>query len=168
MNDELLSAIPPRDRPLAMAFQNYKLYKELNVHENIALGLKLRKIARQEIEFRVRKASIFLGISEILNKKVRRLSEIDKQRVALGRAIVCRPKVFLIDEDFSRQNETLRVQMLSDLRRMHEELDMTILYVTNDYEEAVKYGTKIVFMKEGRITDILDKNNPQQQSMPPA
>ncbi|SHJ45094.1 ABC transporter ATP-binding protein [Hespellia stercorisuis] len=159
LDDELLSNIPPRDRPLAMAFQNYKLYKELNVHENIALGLKLRKLPRPEIEFRVKKAAVFLGISELMSKKVRKLSEIDRQRVALGRALVCHPKVFLIDEDFSRQNEMLRVQMLSDLRRMHEELDMTILYVTNNYEEAVKYGTTIVLMKDGEITDIRDKAN---------
>lgn len=159
LDDELLTDIPPRDRPLAMAFQNYILYNHLNVYGNIAMGLKLRNLPRPEIEFRVRKAAVFLGITELLGKKVRMLNNIDRQRVALAKVIVCRPSIFLIDEDFSRQNETLRVQMLSDLRRMHEELDLTILYVTNDYDEAVKYGTRIIFMKAGEVTEILENKD---------
>lgn len=158
MDDVLLSEIPPRDRPIAMAFQNYNLYAHLNVYENIALGLRLRNFDHDEIDYRVRKAATFLGISEYLTRPVRKLSEVDRQRVALGRAIVCRPGVLLIDEDFSRQNETLKIQMLSDIRRINEDLELTILYVTNNYDEAVKYGTEVILMENGEITEVLKKN----------
>ena len=157
-DDVLLSEIPPRDRPIAMAFQNYNLYAHLNVYENIALGLRLRNFDHDEIDYRVRKAATFLGISEYLTRPVRKLSEVDRQRVALGRAIVCRPGVLLIDEDFSRQNETLKIQMLSDIRRINEDLELTILYVTNNYDEAVKYGTEVILMENGEITEVLKKN----------
>ncbi len=155
MEDILLSDIPARDRPIAMAFQNYNLYAHLNVYENIALGLRLRNVEHDEIDFRVNKTAVFLGISEILNRKVSKITDVDRQRVALARAIICRPGVLLIDEDFSRQNKTLKIQMLSDMRRIHEDLDITILYVTNNYEEAVKYGTEVILMKEGEIKEIM-------------
>lgn len=155
LDEVLLSKIPPRDRPIAMAFQNYNLYTHLNVYENIALGLRLRNLGHNEIDSRVRQAATFLGISEYLSRPVRKLSEVDRQRVALGRAIVCKPGVLLIDEDFSRQNDTLKIQMLSDIRRMNEDLGLTILYVTNNYEEAMKYGTEVILMKDGEITEVL-------------
>ncbi|MDD3401995.1 MAG: ATP-binding cassette domain-containing protein [Hespellia sp.] len=155
MDDLLLSDIPARDRPIAMAFQNYNLYTHLNVYENIALGLRLRNVEHNETDFRVQKTAVFLGISEILNHRVRRITDVDRQRVALARAIICNPGVLLIDEDFSRQNDTLKIQMLSDMRRIHEDLGMTILYVTNNYEEAVKYGTEVILMQDGEIKEIV-------------
>lgn len=157
MDDILLSDIPARDRPIAMAFQNYNLYTHLNVYENIALGLRLRNVERDEIDFRVQKTAVFLGITELLNSKVSKLTNVDRQRVALARAIICNPGVLLIDEDFSRQNKMLKMQMLSDMRRIHEDLGFTILYVTNNYDEAIKYGSEVILMQDGEITKIMKK-----------
>lgn len=159
LDDILLSEIPARDRPLAMAFQNYVLYNHLNVYENISIGLKLRNIEHSEIDYRVKKTATFFGISEILKAKTRSLTDVDRQRVALARAVICKPEVLLIDEDFSRQNHTLKLQMLSDMRRIHEDLGITILYVTNNYEEAMKYGTEIILMKDGVIQEVISKNH---------
>ena len=144
LGDELLNDILPRDRKLAMAFQNYLLYKYLNVYENMALGLRLRDFPRNVIDSRVNTAAQFLGISDILH---------EKQRVALGRAIVCHPKVLLVDEDFAHQNDDRRHEMLSDILRINRELGVTVLYVTNDPEEALSLDSRIIFMRDGKIEE---------------
>lgn len=151
LGNDLLNDILPRDRQLAMAFQNYALYSHLNVYENMALGLKLRNLPRSVINTRVSAAAEILGISNILEKKIRSVSDSDKQRVALGRALVCRPKVLLVDEDFAKDNSKLRKEMLEDIKKINRTLGITILYVTNDYTEATTLGTKVVFMKDGEI-----------------
>lgn len=159
LGKELLNDILPRDRRLAMAFQNYTLYKHMNVYDNMALGLRLRDLPRPVIDSRVKSAAQFLGISDILTSKLRAISDSQRQRVALGRAIVCQPKVLLVDEDFARQNDDRRREMLEDILRINSELGITVLYVTNDYEEAVSLGKRIVYMKDGRIVDFDDIYN---------
>lgn len=154
LGDDLLNDILPRDRQLAMAFQNYALYTHFNVYENMALGLKLRNLPRSVINTRVRAAADILGISGILEKKIRSISEADKQRVALGRALVCRPKVLLVDEDFARDHAQRREEMLADIRKINKDLGITVLYVTNNRKEAVTLGSKVVFMKDGEIIRI--------------
>lgn len=156
LENDLLNDILPRDRQLAMAFQNYALYTHFNVYENMALGLKLRNLPRSVINSRVRTAAEFLGISAILEKKIRSISDADRQRVALGRALVCRPKVLLVDEDFARDNAQRRKEMLADIKKINKDLGITVLYVTNDYKEAVTLGSKVVFMKDGEITYIVE------------
>ncbi len=151
---DLLNDILPRDRHLAMAFQNYTLYKHFNVYDNIALGLRLRNLPRTVIDSRVKEAAKFFGITDVLDQKIRLLSASDRQRVALARAVVFRPKVLLVDEDFARQDPELRVEMLGDILEINEELGITVLYVTNKQEEAVGLKKKNVFMKDGKITDI--------------
>ena len=154
LGKDLLNDILPRDRRLAMAFQNYTLYRHFNAYDNMALGLRLRDLPRTVIDSRVKSAADFFGISNILNKKIRALSETDKQRVALGRAVVCQPKVLLVDEDFARQDDARRMEMLGDILKINEEMHITVLYVTNDYQEAVSLNKKFIFMKDGKITDI--------------
>lgn len=154
LGKDLLNDILPRDRRLAMAFQNYTLYRHFNAYDNMALGLRLRDLPRTVIDSRVKSAADFFGISNILNKKIRALSETDKQRVALGRAVVCQPKVLLVDEDFARQDNARRMEMLGDILKINEEMHITVLYVTNDYQEAVSLNKKVIFMKDGKITDI--------------
>lgn len=154
LGDELLNDILPRDRRLAMAFQNYTLYKHFNAYDNMALGLRLRDLPRTVIDSRVKNAAKFFGLTDVLDKKIKALSETDKQRVALGRAIVCHPKVLLVDEDFARQDPNRRKEMLADILEINEEFKITVLYVTNDYKEAIGLNKKTVFMKDGKITDI--------------
>ena len=154
LGDDLLNDILPRDRHLAMAFQNYTLYKNFNVYDNMALGLKLRNMPRNIIDTRVKQAADFFGISHVLHKKIRSVSDSEKQKAALGRAIVFHPKVLLLDEDFAHQQEKLREEMLRDVKKIHRKLGLTILYVTNKYDEAITLGTKIVFMKDGQITEV--------------
>ena len=151
---DLLNDILPRDRHLAMAFQNYTLYKHFNVYDNIALGLRLRNLPRTVIDSRVKEAAKFFGITDVLDQKIRLLSASDRQRVALARAVVFHPKVLLVDEDFARQDDARRMEMLGDILKINEELHITVLYVTNDYQEAVSLNKKVVFMKDGKITDI--------------
>lgn len=151
---DLLNDILPRDRHLAMAFQNYTLYKHFNVYDNIALGLRLRNLPRTVIDSRVREAARFFGITDVLDQKIRLLSASDRQRVALARAVVFHPKVLLVDEDFAHQDPELRVEMLGDILEINEELGITVLYVTNKQEEAAGLKKKTVFMKDGKITDI--------------
>mgnify|MGYP000060763466 FL=1 len=154
LGSELLNDVLPRDRQLAMAFQNYTLYRHFNAYDNIALGLRLRNLPRTVIDSRVKAAAKFFGISDVLEKKLKALSPADKQRVALCRAIVCRPKVLLVDEDFAREDEDRRVEMIGDILEINADLKTTVLYVTNRYEEAIHLKKKIVFMKDGKITDI--------------
>ena len=148
---DLLNDILPRDRHLAMAFQNYTLYRHFNVYDNIALGLRLRNLPRTVIDSRVKEAAKFFGITDVLDKKIKLLSSSDKQRVALARAVVFHPKVLLVDEDFSHQDPDLRMEMLGDILEINEELGITVLYVTNKQEEAVGLNKKTVFMKDGKI-----------------
>lgn len=154
LGDDLLNDILPRDRQLAMAFQNYALYNNFNVYDNMALGLKLRNMPRNIIDSRVKQAAEFFGISNVLQKKIRSVSDSEKQKAALGRAIVFQPKVLLLDEDFAHQQEKLREEMLRDVKKIHRKMGLTILYVTNNYDEAITLGTKIVFMKDGQITNV--------------
>ena len=154
LGKDLLNDILPRDRRLAMAFQNYTLYRHFNAYDNMALGLRLRDLPRTVIDSRVKEAAKFFGFLYVLDKKIKALSDTDKQRVALGRAVVCQPKVLLVDEDFARQDDARRMEMLGDILKINEELHITVLYVTNDYQEAVSLNKKVVFMKDGKITDI--------------
>lgn len=153
LGGELLNDILPRDRKLAMAFQNYTLYKHFNVYDNMALGLRLRDLPRTVIDSRVKTAAKFLGITDVLSKKLKAISAADKQRVALGRAIVCHPKVLLVDEDFARQDDSRRQEMIADILKINQVLKITVLYVTNNYEEALSLHSRIIFMKEGRIVE---------------
>lgn len=153
LGDELLNDVLPRDRKLAMAFQNYTLYKYLNVYENMALGLRLRDMPRSVIDSRVKTAAAFLDIPNILLKKLKSVSPADKQRIALGRAIVCHPKILLVDEDFARQNDHRRKEMLEDILRINKELGITVLYVTNNPEEALSLNKRIIFMRDGKIEE---------------
>lgn len=153
LGDELLNDVLPRDRKLAMAFQNYTLYKYLNVYENMALGLRLRDMPRSIIDSRVKTAAAFLGIPNILLKKLKSVSPADKQRIALGRAIVCHPKILLVDEDFARQDDNRRKEMLEDILRINKELGITVLYVTNNPEEALSLNKRIIFMRDGKIEE---------------
>lgn len=158
LGTDLLNDILPRDRSLAMAFQNYGLYAYFNVYDNMALGLRLRNLPRGVIESRVRTAAEFLGISNIMDEKIKSITNTQKQRVALGRAIVCNPKVLLVDEDFARQNEDRRAEMINDIQRINQSYHITVLYVTNDYEEAVTMGNPAVFMKAGEIIEVRKKS----------
>ena len=144
LGKDLLNDILPRDRRLAMAFQNYTLYRHFNAYDNMALGLRLRDLPRTVIDSRVKSAADFFGLTNVLDKKIKSLSDTDKQRVALGRAVVCQPKVLLVDEDFARQNDARRMEMLGDILKINEELHITVLYVTNDYQEAVSLNKKVV------------------------
>ena len=153
LGDELLNDVLPRDRKLAMAFQNYTLYKYLNVYENMALGLRLRDMPRSVIDSRVKTAAAFLGIPNILLKKLKSVSPADKQRIALGRAIVCHPKILLVDEDFAHQDDNRRKEMLEDILRINKELGITVLYVTNNPEEALSLNKRIIFMRDGKIEE---------------
>lgn len=155
LGDELLNDILPRDRRLAMAFQNYTLYSHFNVYDNMALGLRLRSLPHSVIETRVRTAADFLGISNVLDRKIKAISDGDKQKVALGRAVVCRPKVLLVDEDFARQNEHRHREMVHDIQRINKQMGITVLYVTNNYNEALTMGNRVVLMKEGEIVEII-------------
>lgn len=154
LDDELLNDVLPRDRRLSMAFQNYTLYKNFNTYENIALGLRLRNFPLTVIDSRVKTAAKFLGIAEILDKKLKAISDADRQRAALCRAIVCQPKVMLVDEDFARQDERRRREMISDILKINRVMKITLLYVTNNHDEALSIGKKIVYMKDGKITSI--------------
>jgi len=157
--DDCVSSMHPANRPLAMAFQNYVLYKHLNVFENIALGLRIRECPKHIIDRRVQTAAEFLGITHIINQRVKKISDSDKQLVALCRALVCKPAVLLVDEEFAHQDPKLKEELIITLQKINRELNLTILYVTNDYHEATTVGNRTVFMKEGEIIDILPTKN---------
>ena len=148
-----ISGVPAYKREINTVFQKYALFPHMNVYDNMALGLRLRDLPRTVIDSRVKTAADFFGISAILTKKIRTISDAERQRVALGRAVVCQPKVLLVDEDFARQDDGRRREMLEDIVRINRELKITVLYVTNKYEEAVSLDARVIFMKDGRITD---------------
>ena len=149
MND-----IAPKDRDIAMVFQSYALYPHMTVYDNMAFGLKLRKIPKEEIERRVNEAAAILGLEPYLNRRPKALSGGQRQRVALGRAIVRNPKVFLMDEPLSNLDAKLRVQMRSEIIKIHERVGATTIYVTHDQTEAMTMATRIVVMKDGYIQQI--------------
>ncbi|MCX6173138.1 MAG: sn-glycerol-3-phosphate ABC transporter ATP-binding protein UgpC [Ignavibacteriales bacterium] len=150
----LVNNIPPKDRDIAMVFQNYALYPHMTVFDNMAFGLKLRKYDKEEIKERVNYAAKILEIEELLNRKPKQLSGGQRQRVAVGRAIVRKPKVFLFDEPLSNLDAKLRVQTRSEIKRLHQRLKATIVYVTHDQVEAMTMGDRIVVMKHGIIQQV--------------
>lgn len=145
---------PPKDRDIAMVFQNYALYPHMSVYDNMAFGLKLRKMPKDEIDRRVQDAAKILGLEEYLNRKPKALSGGQRQRVALGRAIVRDAKVFLMDEPLSNLDAKLRVQMRSEIAKLHKRLNTTTIYVTHDQTEAMTMATRLVVMKDGIIQQI--------------
>lgn len=149
MNDEA-----PKDRDIAMVFQNYALYPHMSVYDNMAFGLRIRKFPKAEIEARVKEAAQILDIEELLERKPKALSGGQRQRVAVGRAIVRKPKVFLFDEPLSNLDAKLRVQMRAEISSLHSRLEATMVYVTHDQVEAMTMGDKIVVMKSGLIQQI--------------
>lgn len=151
IDSKCVNNVEPKDRDIAMVFQNYALYPQMNVFENMAFGLKVRKIADCEIKKRVNEAAGILGLEEYLKSKPRELSGGQRQRVALGRAIVREPKVFLMDEPLSNLDAKLRVAMRSEIKRLHKKLDTTFVYVTHDQIEALTMGQKIVVLNNGTI-----------------
>ncbi len=151
---KLVNDIPPKDRDIAMVFQNYALYPHMTVYQNMAFGLRLRRYPQAEIDKRVREAAEILSISRFLNRKPKALSGGESQRVAVGRAIVRKPKVFLFDEPLSNLDAKLRVQMRAELSKLHARLKATIIYVTHDQLEAMTMGERIVVMRDGLLQQV--------------
>ncbi len=154
IGDKLVNDVPPKDRDIAMVFQNYALYPHMTVFENMAFGLKLRKTPKDEIKRRVEEAARILDISHLLDRKPKALSGGQRQRVALGRAIVREPQVFLLDEPLSNLDAKLRAQMRTELNKLHKRLGTTFIYVTHDQVEAMTMGDRIVVMKDGFIQQV--------------
>ena len=156
IDEKVVNELPPMDRDIAMVFQNYALYPHMSVYDNMAFGLKMRKFDKPEIDKRVREAADILGIHELLKRKPRQLSGGQRQRVALGRAIVRHPQVFLFDEPLSNLDAKLRVQMRVELKKLHERLGTTAIYVTHDQVEAMTLGDRVVVMKDGLVQQVGD------------
>ena len=154
IGDKLVNDVAPKDRDIAMVFQNYALYPHMTVFENMAFGLKLRKTPKDEIKRRVEEAARILDIAHLLDRKPKALSGGQRQRVALGRAIVREPKVFLLDEPLSNLDAKLRAQMRTELSKLHKKLGTTFIYVTHDQTEAMTMGDRIVVMKDGLIQQV--------------
>jgi multiple sugar transport system ATP-binding protein len=154
IDDTVVNEVPPMDRDIAMVFQNYALYPHMSVAGNMAFGLKMRKFAKDDIDKRIKRAADILGIESLLARKPRQLSGGQRQRVALGRAIVRDPKVFLFDEPLSNLDAKLRVQMRVELKKLHERLGTTAIYVTHDQVEAMTLGDRVVVMKDGWVQQI--------------
>ncbi len=154
IGDTLVNDLPPKDRDIAMVFQNYALYPNMSVYENIAFGLRLRKVPKHEIDLAVKRAARVLEIEQFLERKPRELSGGQRQRVALGRAIVRNPQVFLMDEPLSNLDAKLRVQMRTEIIKLHKQLGVTTIYVTHDQTEAMTMGSRIVVMKDGIIQQV--------------
>jgi multiple sugar transport system ATP-binding protein len=148
--------IPPKDRDIAMVFQNYALYPHMNVYKNLSFGLELRKMKKDEIDRRVHEAAQILDIEHLLARKPKALSGGQRQRVAVGRAIVRKPAVFLFDEPLSNLDAKLRVQMRTEIAKLHQSLQATMIYVTHDQVEAMTMGSRIVVMKDGLIQQVSD------------
>ncbi len=154
IGDQLVNDVSPKDRDIAMVFQSYALYPHMTVFENMAFGLKLKKVPKDEIKRRVTEAAKILDIEHLLDRKPKALSGGQRQRVALGRAIVREPKVFLMDEPLSNLDAKLRVQMRAEIGKLHQRLQTTFIYVTHDQTEAMTMGTRIVVMKDGIIQQV--------------
>lgn len=161
----IINDLPPKDRDIAMVFQNYALYPHMNVYDNMAFGLKLRKLRKSDIDKRVRDAADILGLQEYLFRKPKALSGGQRQRVALGRAIVRDPEVFLFDEPLSNLDAKMRVRMRMEISKFHKNLESTMIYVTHDQAEAMTMGDRICVMKDGIIQQVADPitlyNNPE-------
>ena len=151
IGDKLVNDVEPKDRDIAMVFQNYALYPHMSVYDNMAFGLKLRKTPKDQIDRQVHEAARILDLEHLLDRKPKALSGGQRQRVAMGRAIVRNPKVFLMDEPLSNLDAKLRVQMRIEIAKLHQSLGTTIIYVTHDQTEAMTLGTRIVVMKDGVI-----------------
>ena len=154
IGDTVVNELPPMDRDIAMVFQNYALYPHMSVADNMAFGLKMRHFGKDEIGRRVKRAADILGIHELLHRKPRQLSGGQRQRVALGRAIVRDPRVFLFDEPLSNLDAKLRVQMRVELKKLHDRLGTTAIYVTHDQVEAMTLGDRVVVMKDGLVQQV--------------
>lgn len=154
IGDRRVNDVPPKDRDIAMVFQNYALYPHMSVYDNMAFGLKLRKYPKAEINKRVMEAAAILGIEPYLDRKPKALSGGQRQRVAVGRAIVRQPKVFLFDEPLSNLDAKMRVQMRTEITKLHQRLQATMIYVTHDQVEAMTMGERIVVMKDGIIQQV--------------
>jgi sn-glycerol 3-phosphate transport system ATP-binding protein len=154
INGDVVNKLEPADRDIAMVFQNYALYPHMTVFKNMAYGLKIRRMAKAEIERRVHKAAAILELTEFLERKPRQLSGGQRQRVAMGRCIVREPKVFLFDEPLSNLDAKLRVQMRLEIRKLHEDLKITSIYVTHDQVEAMTLGDRLIVMDRGRAVQI--------------
>src|SRR5690349_16312983 len=154
IGDRVVNDLPPKDRDIAMVFQNYALYPHMSVYDNMAFGLKMRKVERGEIRKRVYEAADILGIRDYLARKPRQLSGGQRQRVALGRAIVRHPQVFLFDEPLSNLDAKLRVQMRVELKKLHNRLNTTAVYVTHDQVEAMTLGDRVVVMRGGLVQQV--------------
>ncbi len=155
----LVNDVAPKDRDIAMVFQNYALYPHMTVYENMAFGLKLRKTPKDEINKRVHEAAKILDIEHLLDRKPKALSGGQRQRVAMGRAIVRDPKVFLMDEPLSNLDAKLRVAMRTEIKKLHNKLQTTFIYVTHDQTEAMTMGTRIVVMKDGIVQQVDTPSN---------
>ncbi len=165
IGDRLMNRVPPKARNIAMVFQDYALYPHMNVYNNMAFGLKLRKASHPEIERRVQEAAAMLSIEHLLERRPRELSGGQRQRVALGRAIVREPDVFLMDEPLSNLDAILRAQMRTEIARLHHRLNSTFIYVTHDQVEAITMGDRIVVLKDGIIQQV---GSPQEVYEHPA
>ena len=154
IGDRLVNDIAPKDRDIAMVFQNYALYPHMTVFDNMAFGLKLRKVPKDEIARKVEEAAKILDLSHLLDRKPKAMSGGQRQRVALGRAIVRNPQVFLLDEPLSNLDAKLRAQMRTEISKLHKKLGTTFIYVTHDQTEAMTMGDRIVVMRDGIIQQI--------------
>ena len=154
IDEKVMNDVEPKDRDIAMVFQNYALYPHMTVYDNMAFGLKLRKVPKDEIDKKVREAAKILDLDKLLDRKPKALSGGQRQRVAMGRAIVRNPKVFLMDEPLSNLDAKLRVQMRIEISKIHQRLGATIIYVTHDQTEAMTLGTRIVVMKDGVVQQV--------------
>ncbi len=154
IDGEVVNDVPPKDRDMAMVFQNYALYPHMTVYENMSFGLRLKRYPKDEIARRVQEAARILDITELLDRKPRQLSGGQRQRVAMGRAIVRNPKVFLFDEPLSNLDAKLRVQMRTEIKRLHQKVRTTTVYVTHDQVEAMTLADRVVVMNRGRIEQI--------------
>ena len=154
IGDRIVNDVPPKDRDIAMVFQNYALYPHMTVYDNMAFALKLRGFSKEEIKKRVLDAAEILGITEYLERRPKALSGGQRQRVAVGRAIVRKPAVFLFDEPLSNLDAKMRVQMRTEIAKLHNKLDTTMIYVTHDQIEAMTMGTRICVMKDGIIQQV--------------
>ena len=163
IGDKVMNDVEPKDRDIAMVFQNYALYPHMTVYDNMAFGLKLRKVPKDEIDKAVREAARILDLEKLLDRKPKALSGGQRQRVAMGRAIVRNPKVFLMDEPLSNLDAKLRVQMRIEISKIHQRLGATIIYVTHDQTEAMTLGTRIVVMKDGVVQQVDTPQNLYQK-----
>src|SRR5919197_2628664 len=154
VDGEVVNDVPPKDRDMAMVFQNYALYPHMTVYENMSFGLRLKRYPKDEIARRVQEAARILDITELLDRKPRQLSGGQRQRVAMGRAIVRNPKVFLFDEPLSNLDAKLRVQMRTEIKKVHQKVTTTTVYVTHDQVEAMTLADRVVVMNSGRIEQI--------------